>query len=198
MKQSNFICYNNQYLRKALSFAFIGYVAIGTLAYGADSSPALFNVNNELLQPTDYREWVYVGTTVTPNDMNDGKAEVPEFHNIYINPESFAGWKETGEFPDGTMVVKELLSVGDKKALTGNGYFMGEFTGLEAAVKDSKRFPDEPGNWAYFMYGMKYPLPQKAAAKPTAECNACHQANAKEDWVFTQYYPVLQAAKPNK
>lgn len=198
MKQSDSKRHKIQYLRKVASFAFVGYVALNTLAYAADSSPALFNVNNELLQPKDYREWVYVGTPVTPNDMNDGKAIVPEFHNIYINPEGFAHWKKTGEFPDGTMVVKELLSVGAKKALTGNGYFMGEFTGLEAAVKDSKRFPDEPGNWAYFMFGMEYPLARKAAPKPTAECNSCHEANAKDDWVFTQYYPVLQAAKPKE
>ncbi|MGI9534800.1 MAG: cytochrome P460 family protein, partial [Thermodesulfobacteriota bacterium] len=27
---------------------------------------------------------------------------------------------------------------------------------------------------------------------------ACHQAAAADDWVFTQYYPVLRAAKPAK
>ena len=27
-----------------------------------------------LVRPEGYREWVYVGTPVTPNDMNDGKA----------------------------------------------------------------------------------------------------------------------------
>jgi hypothetical protein len=197
MKYFNLTHNTAQHRRIIISFGFcIGYLALNGMAYAAGSSPANFNVMNELLRPEGYREWVYVGTPVTPNDMNDGKAIVPEFHNIYIDPESFSHWKKTGEFRDGTMVVKELLSVGDKKALTGNGYFMGEFTGLEAAVKDSKRFPDEPGNWAYFMYGMKYPLPAKAAPEPTAECNACHQANAKDDWVFTQYYPVLRAAKP--
>ncbi|ADJ27710.1 cytochrome P460 family protein [Nitrosococcus watsonii] len=198
MNQPNSIYHKIHCLWKIASFALISYTAFSPMTHAADSSPALFNVNNELLQPEGYREWVYVGTTVTPDDMNNGKAEVPEFHNIYIDPKSFTHWKKTGQFRDGTMVVKELLSVGAKKALTGNGYFMGEFTGLEAAVKNSKRFPDEPGNWAYFMYGMKYPLPRKATAKPTAECNACHQNNAEDDWVFTQYYPVLQAAKPNK
>lgn len=196
MKHFDSSCRETKKLWIMASFA--SYIALAATVSAADSSPANFNEKGELLKPEGYREWVYVGTPVTPNDMNGGKAEVPEFHNIYIDPESFKHWKKTGEFRDGTMVVKELVSVGATKALTGNGYFMGKFTGLEAAVKDSKRFSEEPGNWAYFMFGMKYPLADKATAKPATECNACHEANAKDDWVFTQYYPVLRAAKPEK
>jgi hypothetical protein len=29
---------------------------------------------------------------------------------------------------------------------------------LEVSIKDSKRFKDEPGHWAYFNFGTKYPL----------------------------------------
>ena len=93
------------------------------------------------------------------------------------------------------MIVKELVLVGSTSAVSGNGYFMGEFTGLEATIKDSRRFKDEPGNWAYFSFGHSYPLADSAAAFPTAACNACHQASAAEDFVFTQYYPTLNAAR---
>jgi hypothetical protein len=34
---------------------------------------------------------VYVGEVITPNDMNDGEAAFPEFHSVYMDPESFAG-----------------------------------------------------------------------------------------------------------
>ena len=93
---------------------------------------------------------MYVGEVVTPNDMNGGEATFPEFHSVYMDPESFAEYEKTGKFRDGTVLIKELSSVGSKKAPSGNGYFQGEFTGLEASIKDSKRFKDEPGNWAYF------------------------------------------------
>ena len=99
-------------------------------------------------------------------------------------------------FPDGTVLVKELVSVGSKKASSGNGYFMGEYIGLEATVKDSGQFPDEPGHWAYFSFGKHPNLAASAKAHPTASCNGCHDATADEDWVFTQYYPVLRAVKP--
>ena len=107
-----------------------------------------FNDEGELERPTGYRKWTYVGTPLTPNDMNDGKAPFPEFHNVYMNSEAFNHYEKTGEFPDGTVIVKELVSVGDKEATSGNGYFMGEFIGLEVSLKDKTRFKDEPGNWA--------------------------------------------------
>lgn len=160
-----------------------------------------FNEKNELLTPEGYREWIFVGTPVTPNDMNDGKAPFPEFHNVYIDPVSYKHYKDTGKFRDGTILVKELVSVGSKKASSGNGYFEGDYIGLEATIKDTKRFAKEPGHWAYFSFTNKdHSLPYKktAPAFPAAACNACHQATAADDWVFTQYYPVLRAAKPAK
>ncbi len=83
-----------------------------------------FNIKNgELERPTGFREWIYVGTPVTPNDLNDGKAAFPEHHNVYIDPKSWAQWKKTGEFRDGTILMKELVSVGSKAGVSGNGYF---------------------------------------------------------------------------
>src|SRR3974377_2282337 len=116
-------------------------------------------------------------------------------HNVYINPSAYREYKKTGKYPDGTVLVKELTSVGAKKAPSGNGYFEGEFTGLEHAVKDSKRFPAEAKGWGYFSFGHKYPLAKEGALNKYASCAQCHVANAKDDMVFTEYYPVLRAAK---
>ncbi len=162
----------------------------------ASRSAASFKDNGELIVPKDYRQWVFVGAPVTPHDMNDGKAAFPEFHNVYIDPASYAAYKATGKFPEGTVLIKELVTVGAKHAASGNGYFQGEFIGVEAAVKSAKHFPDEPGHWAYFSLGKFPKLAESAKAHPTASCNACHQAVATEDWVFTEFYPVLRAAKP--
>jgi hypothetical protein len=93
-------------------------------------------------------------------------------------------------------MIKEFSNVGSKEAVSGKGYFMGEFTGLAVSIKDSKRFKDEPGHWAYFDFGDKYPLKAEVPKKGVALCNQCHQDNAKADWVFSEYYPVLRAAAP--
>lgn len=153
-----------------------------------------FTKENVLLTPKNYREWVFIGAPVTPNDMNDGKPAFPEFHNVYIDPTSWNHWKKTGEFRDGTVIVKELVSVGTKESASGNGYFQGEYNGIAATVKDSKRYPDRPGNWAYFTFE-SYEAKQGVIQADEA-CAACHKANAAQDMVFIQHYPVLRAAKP--
>jgi mono/diheme cytochrome c family protein len=155
-----------------------------------------FNDKGELERPQDYRTWVYVGTPTTPNDMNNGKAAFPEFHNVYVDPMSYEHWKKTGTWRDETILIKELVSVGSKAAVSGNGYFMGEFIGLEATIKSKEQFPDEPGNWAYFSFtNPGGDLKATGKAFETNQCNACHAASAADDFVFTQHYPVLSAAK---
>ena len=176
-----------------------------------EGSVAQFDAEGNLIRPEGYREWVFVGTPLTPNDLNGGMAPFPEFHAVYIDPASWAHYKKTGDFRDGTVLIKELITVGSKQATSGVGYFMGEYLGLEAAVKSKAQFPDEPGNWAYHsfttpgspMAGEEMrskvhagaPLKAKAKAFPTAVCASCHVASAAEDMVFTQFYPVLRAAK---
>ena len=169
--------------------------AVLEAAQSADEQLVRFTDSNELIRPDGYREWVYVGTPLTPNDLNPPEAAFPEFHSVYIDPVSYQHYMDTGTFRDGTVLIKELASVGSTQAVSGNGYFMGDFVGLEATIKSSEHFPDEPGNWAYFSFGHEYPLADTAEAFATAACNACHASSAADDFVFTQYYPVLRAAK---
>lgn len=193
----------------------VGVLLMGGIFAGAVTSPSVqetadptdfrgstnahsarYTEDGQLVRPRGWRKWVYVGTPLTPDDMNDGKAAFPEFHNVYIDPESFATFENTGEFPNGTQLVKELVLVGSKKAVSGNGYFMGDFAGLEVAIKDTVRFKDEPGGWSYFSFGHAAEYTETAKAFPAESCNACHQASADTDFVFTQYYPVLREAMP--
>ena len=184
--------------RTLASIASTTLCLVAGLASSGSFADEYFSITDgELTRPTGYREWVYVGTPVTPNDMNNGKAAFPEHHNVYIDPTSWAEWKETGKFRDGTILMKELVSVGSKAAVSGNGYFQGDFIGLEATIKSKTHFPDEPGNWAYYSFSTPDHSTLNETAKPfaTASCNSCHAGAAADDFVFTQYYPVLSAGK---
>ena len=152
-----------------------------------------FTADGKAKQPVGYRKWVFIGAPLTPNDMNNGEASFPEFHNTYMDPDSFAHVEKTGEYRDGTVIVKELLSVGSKEQSSGKGYFQGEFIGLEVSVRDSKRFPGEPGNWAYFSFGHEYPLKAEAVKSGVASCNSCHEKNAT-NFVFSDVFPVLKSS----
>lgn len=82
---------------------------------------ASFDAQGNLAIPEGYRQWVFIGAPATPNDLNDGKAAFPEFHHVYIDPGSFKQYQESGNFRDGTVIVKELVTVGAKKGASGNG-----------------------------------------------------------------------------
>ena len=87
----------------------LSYLLIGAAVRPASAQPNApaarveFTADGKLKQPVGYRKWVYIGTPVTPNDMNDGEASFPEFHEVYMDPESFAHYEKTGKFRDGTL-----------------------------------------------------------------------------------------------
>ena len=172
-----------------------GAVAEGSNSIGA----ATFNPQDELVLPEGFREWIFIGAPLTPHGLNNGKAGFPEYHHVYVNPDAFAVYQRTGEFPDGTVIAKELVLLqkgdykdGSKDAPSGRGYFAGEVQGMDVMVKDSKRFKGTNG-WGFFNFGHHAPPYQKAAqAAPAANCASCHSANAGKDMVFKTFYPVLR------
>jgi hypothetical protein len=149
------------------------------------------------LLPKNFNEWVFLGTPLTPNALNDGKANFPEYHNVYMEPGSYAIYKETGVFPEGTIFLKELQLTlpaenadGSRTEPSGRGYFPGALNGADVTVKDSKRFAAS-GGWGYFNFNHHEPKAKTASVKPTGECAYCHIANAKKDEVWTQFYRLL-------
>ncbi|WP_170785650.1 cytochrome P460 family protein [Ruegeria lacuscaerulensis] len=156
--------------------------------------------DGQLVLPTGYREWVFLGSPLTPNALNGGQAGFPEYHNVYMHPTAYAQYKETGEFPEGTILLKELQLTqpgeeadGSRLEVSGQGYFPAGFNGIDIAVKDSSRFA-ESNNWGYFNFGHHAPpYAETAAAAPIEACASCHIDNADEDMVFTRFYAILSA-----
>jgi Cytochrome P460 len=120
---------------------------------------AQYNSSGEMLLPPDniWRTWVFVGDPLTPNALNNGAANFPEYHNVYIQPWAYEEYKKTNEFPEGTIMFKELQLTlpppgfpdGSRNEPWGRGYFPGAFNGADVTVKDSKRYA-ATGNWGYF------------------------------------------------
>ena len=113
---------------------------------------AEFTAGGALIRPEGWRRWVYIGTPLTPNALNDGEASFPEFHSVYIDPVSYEHYAKTGEFREGTLIAKELSLVlsedanedGSTDQVSGRGYFMGEFSGLVITYKSKAHFPTNP------------------------------------------------------
>ncbi len=162
-----------------------------------------FNAKGELLQPQGFRQWVFIGAPFTPNALNGGKAGFPELHNVYVEPSVFNHYRETGKWPEGTMMVKELQLVqkgtfddGSRVEVSGRGYFPAGVNGLDVSVKDSKRFAATK-NWGFFNFGHHAPPYEATApAAPADACAGCHIAAAHEDMVYINFYKAILAPLP--
>jgi cytochrome P460 len=156
-----------------------------------------YTADGDLILPKDFEKWVYVGSPLTPNALNGGKANFPEFHNVYIQPWAYDEYQKTNVFPEGTIMFKELQLTlpgqnpdGSRTEPSGRGYFPGALNGADVTVKDSKRYADT-GGWGYYNFHHYEPKAPTAKLKPKTECGFCHQASAKKDEVWTQFYPRL-------
>lgn len=159
-----------------------------------------YTKSGEMILPPNnlWRQWVFVGAPFTPNALNGGNASFPEYHNVYIQPWAYAEYKETGQFPDGTIMFKELqltlppsqFKDGSRIEPSGRGYFPGAYNGADVSVKDSKRYA-ATDNWAYFDFNHHEPKAPMTKEQPPSECQSCHIANAKKDEVWTQFYRLL-------
>ena len=169
-------------------------------------SAAVFDSEGKLQEPdpTVFREWVFVGAPLTPNALNDGKANFPEYHHVYVEKKNVDAYLKTGSFPEGTVFVKELTRVldptfpdGSRQEPSGRGFFNGPYNGIDETVKDSKRFAKTNG-WGFFTFG-HHPLPyaKTAAESPQTECAFCHQQFvSKTDMTWIQFYPILRDKNP--
>jgi hypothetical protein len=156
-----------------------------------------YTKEGDLILPKNFNEWVFVGSPLTPNALNGGKANFPEYHNVYIEPGSYEIYKKTGQFPEGTIFFKELqLTVpaenpdGSRTEPSGRGFFPGKLNGADVTVKDTKRYADS-GGWGYYNFNHYEPKAATAKVRPKTECAFCHIASAKKDEVWTQFYPLL-------
>jgi Cytochrome P460 len=181
------------------------------VAAQTEQSSVVFNADGTVQVPTGFRKWVFVGAPLTPEGLNDGKyncdqpggctrSNFPEYHHVYIEQKNVDAYLKTGDFPEGTVIVKELTRVlnptfpdGSRKEPSGRGYFNGAYNGIDMSIKDSKKFAKTNG-WGFFTFG-HHPLPYEktSAERPVTECAGCHIANvASTDMTWIQFYPLLR------
>jgi cytochrome P460 len=156
-----------------------GAAATGAPVYDADGA---------LRRPQGYQEWTFVGASLGLSYAEGASESGPgEFHHVYLRPSSYADFRRTGRFPEGTVLVLELHEAAQKVAPSRHGLFEGRRVAVEAAVKDSARHPE---GWAYYSFGDG--SRPTATAFPRGACFDCHRQHAARDNVFMQFYPVLR------
>lgn len=159
-----------------------------SLAAGATAQPA-YNATSEMIQPPDYREWVYMSSGL---DMSYNKAAMAMGHsmfdNVFVDPAAWKAFKQTGHWPDKTVFVLEVRRAESHGSINQHGQFQTDKPmAVEAHVHDEARFK---GGWGFFQFDG--PGPGKLVPYE-ADCYSCHQSHGAVDTTFTQFYPT---AKP--
>jgi hypothetical protein len=194
-----------------------GVIAVVTLAASIASTSLVqaqtkivpkYTADGQLLAPVGYERWVFVGSNLGLAYRRDlparagaepPRADQPQFHNVYINPEAYAHFIATGEFPDPTILAMDRFAAADKepKGIVSNGVFNGDRRGLEVAVKNLSRPDGKTTAWAYYDFTDRSdPSKNRASAPAFADeaCESCHRQHASKDNVWVQFYPVLRSA----
>jgi hypothetical protein len=153
----------------------------------APSSGPEYTGDAQLKFPEHYRDWEYLTTGFDMSynpvlQMGDHHM----FDNVFVNPEAYKAFLETGIWPDKTMLVLEARGAEGKGSINQKGNYQGtNVMGFEVHVKDEARFP---GKWAFFGFDDS----KTAKMIPvSADCYSCHAAHAAVDTTFVQFYPTL-------
>ena len=180
-------------MRKTITLSFTA-LAVLTALVGMTAPPSQFSpyvdAAGNISLPQDFRhEMVHLGSWFVPEGDASG------FHDVYADSRSVKHYRETGQFPDGGVLVKELRADTKGNFTTGANVSYANQTLKQwfVMIKDTKgRFPNNPiwgDGWGWGLY-----QPGKVSNVATnyqQDCIGCHTPAKDTDWVYTQAYPTL-------
>jgi hypothetical protein len=153
-------------------------------AAGASNAPQ-YTADGSLVFPANYREWIYL-TTGMDMDYNPELANMDHsmFDNIFVNPEAYKAFVETGTWPDKTILVLEGRMAQNKGSINQKGHFQTtDIMARSIHIKDA-----DHGGWTFVGFGdnnVGRTFPKNAV------CYSCHEQHAAVDTTFVQFYPTL-------
>lgn len=160
------------------------------------SSLGALGADAQLNFPDHYREWVFLssglGMTYGPLEAQ-GRQGQPLFDNVFVNPEAYRSFLETGHWPEKTTFVLEVRSSEGHASINNGGHFQRDIVGIEMEVKAA-------GTWTFYSFPLNSGRPSATAkAFPrTASCYTCHAANTAVENTFVQFYPMLYDVAESK
>lgn len=129
--------------------------------------------------PEGYRKWAHIKSMV----IQQGHPLFDAFggiHHIYANKKALKALKNKKTFPDGSVIVFDLLDVKNESnaIVEANRKIVG------VMVKNSKKFK-ETGGWGFF--GFKGDTKEQIVKDAKTSCFDCHAAQKDTDYVFSSY-----------
>ncbi|MCI0660498.1 MAG: cytochrome P460 family protein [Acidobacteria bacterium] len=152
-------------------------VAAAPLYLGGNISS---ETSTEVPYPDGYRRWVHVRSGLTGPESPSFKT-TGGLHHIYGNDRAMEGFK-SGRFPDGSMIVYDLLEVQTKEGFTSEG----RRRYITVMHKDSKRYT-ETGGWGFEVFRKNSRTDRAVGPKAKTQCYDCHASQKDKDFVFGSF-----------
>lgn len=179
-----------------LLFAGVPFVAAAIAQSGAEN-PAIRSELESLLHvpAANYRqEWVLLGSfSVRADDPEKGAKEL---HVVYAEPKNVEVYRETGAFPDGAVLVKDVFATKTEALTTGIASYADTLKRRFVMVKDKtgKHAGQSPlwgDGWGWAFY--EGTETQKTVTTDyRKDCLGCHEPVRSQDLIYVQGYPVLK------
>jgi len=164
-----------------------------TTASNSGPEADVVDTNGNLHVPDAYRTtYQLLGSWAVAAGQGQGSKEL---HVVYASPGTIAAYRESGGFPDGAVLVKEVFQAATGQMTTGTVSHADNLKGWFVMVKDSKgrhagnKLWGDGWGWSWF-----------DAANPSittstdyrANCLSCHVPARTSDWVYITGYPPLK------
>src|SRR5690349_14533390 len=130
--------------------------------------------------PKEFRRWAHV-KSVLVGPQSAAFATEGGIHHIYANDKALEGY-DTGKFPDGSVIVYDLL---ETKEVAGNT-IEGQTRRVDVMVKQGEHF-HATGGWEFMSFPEGNPASSNVTAERKAACFACHAHRKDHDFVFSEF-----------
>jgi Cytochrome P460 len=154
---------------------------------------AVVDATGNLHVPDDYRAtYQFLGSWA----VAAGEGQSPkELHVVYASPGTIAAYRESGGFPDGAVLVKEVFYTAAEPMTTGIVSHADKLKGWFVMVRDSgnhyvgKKLWGDGWGWSWF--DATDPLKTTSTDYET-NCLYCHIPAKSSAWIYVGGYPPLR------
>ena len=158
------------------SFFNLILIALCTLALDSGTLYAAETTKTAVAYPDGYRSWTHVKSMVIQKghplfDMFGG------IHHIYANKKAVKAMKKGATYPDGSILVFDLLEA----TAEGSAVTEGPRKIIGVMHKNSRTF-SATGGWGF--EGFKGDTRQRIVTDSKTACFSCHASEKKTDYVF--------------
>jgi hypothetical protein len=130
--------------------------------------------------PKEFRKWAHV-KSVLVGPQSAAFATEGGIHHIYANDKAREGY-QTGKFPDGSVIVYDLL---ETREIAGNT-IEGPTRRVDVMVKQRERYA-ATGGWEFMSFRGENQAEGTLTAEQQAICAGCHATRKEHDSVFSEF-----------